>query len=636
MQYGWRAVLAPALAWLAVWMLVATARAPVYGLATANADDEIVYLDPGGVIRVVDPRPSSTQLEVQWASPDGGWTAFALGDFNADGDEEIAAIRTEAGAGRLTVFDPVLLDVPEGHLKFIGGVAWDILYSTEFDGRPRVLTSGDFDPARPGAELLYSVAPIREDNEDGTPVRVTVLRNAGETSTGRTWEVMATYASDFNWTWAASGNADGAGGDEAALVDSGKGNLAVFRVTTTLAPFFSNRNKGLTWQQAALGQFVADGPAELAAVRDGELPANSFWVFAYENNTMVDLRGEAFLPSPYVVFFADLTGNGDEEVIMLRSVRQEVTARPRLIIRDNGNESPGLRDALLDGDNGYQSGASGDIDGDKPDEIALMRDSRIRIYTEPEKSARFEEIVTPTDSLNIHLGNLDANGLAGVSTLGANVDAVALTLRVGQNSESAVVRVSDITNAETLAVTARTEQGSAWVEVTPVGGQTPLSLTVTLDSSGLQPGVYRDRILVDAQQGGVARDPLAIPVALTVESGVTTVPELLLFYYFPCDEAVAVKSLPLAVEPPDGQSVNYTVAVAGNPDWIEADPGKSQLPDIVTVTVDPTRRPADSVRVDLLLTLDLPGAPGTVQRVPVALVCARAELHAPFIAAGGQ
>lgn len=94
-----RAILRALLAWLAGGLLAALLRAPVYALTAANADDEIVYLDPEGVIRVMDPRPSSTQLAVQWASPEGGWTALALGDFNADGDLEIAALRPEGDGG---------------------------------------------------------------------------------------------------------------------------------------------------------------------------------------------------------------------------------------------------------------------------------------------------------------------------------------------------------------------------------------------------------------------------------------------------------------------------------------------------------------------------------------------------------
>lgn len=627
-----RAILRALLAWLAGGLLAALLRAPVYALTAANADDEIVYLDPEGVIRVTDPRPSSTQLAVQWASPEGGWTALALGDFNADGDLEIAALRPEGDGGRLAIFDPVAVNVPAGHDKYMAGVAWDLLYSLPLVDRPGVLVSGDFDPARPGAELLYSEVPPEEQIRKGAPIRVTVLRGAGATPDGRSWEVMASYASALNWTWAASGDADGEGADEVALIDRTAGNLTLLRVTNTLAPFFSNQNAGLAWQQAALGQFVPGGPAELVAIRDAALPANSFWVFRYENNTMVDLRGEAFLPSPTALFLAGLAGNGSEAAVMLRSVRQEVKGRPRLIIRDNANSTTGMRDALLDGDNGYQGGAGGDIDGDGRDEIILVRDSRIRIYSEPDKSARFEEILTPTDARTVQAGNLDANGLAGQSRLGASPERVTATLRVGGERAFVSLQVSDITNAEQLAVSVRMERERGWVDVSPPNGQTPLTLTMTLGSSGLAPGVYQNRILVDAERSGVAADPLAIPVVLTVESGVTIQPGQLAFVSYPCDAPATKQSAVLRIQPPDGATVPFTAVIEGSSGWIEVTPQSGQLPDIdeltVTVAAD---RPRESLSVALVLTMDLPGAPPVEQRVRVALVCARAQLFLPWV-----
>ncbi|MCC6169053.1 MAG: hypothetical protein IT329_17655 [Caldilineaceae bacterium] len=635
MQPGRRAIWRAALACLAGCWLATLLYAPVYALTAANTDDEIVYLDPGGAIRVVDPRPSSTQLTVQWASPEGGWTALALGDFNADGDLEIAALRPEGDGGRLAIFDPVVIDVPAGHDKYMAGVAWDLLYSLSLAERPGALVSGNFDPARPGAELLYSEVPPEEQIREGAPIRVTVVRGTGAAPDGRNWETMASYASAFNWTWAASGNADGDGADEVALIDRTAGNLALLRVTNTLAPFFSNRNVGLAWQQAALGQFVAGGPTELVAIRDAALPANSFWVFRYENNTMVDLRGEAFLPSPTALFLADLGGTGSEAAMMLRSVRQEVRGRPRLIIRDNANSTTGMRDALLDGDNGYQGGAGGDIDGDGRDEIVLVRDSRIRIYTEPEKSARFEEILTPTDARTVRAGNLDANGLAGQSRLGASLERVAATLRVGDDNDSVSLQVSDITNAEGLAVNVRVERESQWVSVTPSSGQTPLTLTVTLDSSGLNPGVYQNRILVDAERSGVADDPLAIPVVLTVESGVTIQPKQLAFVTYPCDAAPAVQSEVLRLTSSDKLAVSYTATVEGGPGWITVTPNSGDLPDDDQLTVRVAAdRPRESLTVNLVLTLTLPGVPEVKQRVPVALVCASARLFLPSVMTG--
>src|SRR5688572_27862148 len=70
-----------------------------------DRDDEIVYLEPNGVIRVFDPTPPAGGLQVEWFSPTCGWSALTLADVTDDGDVEIIAIKQERDGGRLTIFD---------------------------------------------------------------------------------------------------------------------------------------------------------------------------------------------------------------------------------------------------------------------------------------------------------------------------------------------------------------------------------------------------------------------------------------------------------------------------------------------------------------------------------------------------
>lgn len=397
-------------AWLGVLALAAVAPTSAHAQDAINADDEIVYLDPTGEIRIIDYNPEDPVLHVQWVSPIGGWEDFALGDLNGDGDAEIVAIRSEVGGGRLTVYDPVVTQRPLIPGQMFEGVPWDTLYDTMLSGEPYVVTTGDFDPARAGDEILFGrFLPEAERSDPDNYVRVSVLRGVSGTG-GRQWETMTVYDSDNEWTRATSGNADDTGPDEVALVDEGGGILSLFRVGSTLDRFFLNRSGSEPWQDAALGQFNAGGPEELAAVRRA-YPLEAFWVFRYENNGMVDDRWERFLPSPHVVFGADLGLAAGDVVVMLRTMRAEAGPRPRLIIRYRGSVAPVLLEAQLDGDSGYQSGAGGDVDGDGIDEIVIMRDNRIRVYYAPESSVEREDIVTPTNRFDIHLGNVDANGL---------------------------------------------------------------------------------------------------------------------------------------------------------------------------------------------------------------------------------
>src|SRR5262249_19199451 len=58
---------------------------------------------------------------------------------------------------------------------------------------------------------------------------------------------------------------------------------------------------------------------------------------------------------------------------------------------------------------------------------------------------------------------------------------------------------------------------SPWLSVTPASGQTPLTLTVTVDPGGLAAGVYNANITLASSTTA----PLAIPVTLTITGSAT-------------------------------------------------------------------------------------------------------------------
>jgi hypothetical protein len=175
------------------------------------------------------------------------------------------------------------------------------------------------------------------------------------------------------------------------------------------------------------------------------------------------------------------------------------------------------------------------------------------------------------------------------------------------------------------------ENNSLWAVVAPSSGQTPLDLSVIFDAVGFQPGRYTDRLLVDALAPGVDDDPLAISLVLNIESGVTTVPSEVSVIYYPCIDNLPVRSIPVSVSGAEGTP--FTAQIAGSPAWAEVDPASGMLPEILTVAVDPSRRPGDFAQANLVLTLDLPNAPGTVERIPIYLLCADQQLHLPAVRA---
>ena len=102
--------------------------------AARNDDDEIVYIDSQGFIRALDPNQSSGQPLVTWVSPTGGWRSVALGDFNADGDDEIVAISLDESGNRLIIYDPVVASGPVDPDNNFSGNYWTTLYQTTLPG----------------------------------------------------------------------------------------------------------------------------------------------------------------------------------------------------------------------------------------------------------------------------------------------------------------------------------------------------------------------------------------------------------------------------------------------------------------------------------------------------------------------
>lgn len=592
-----------------------------------NSDDEIVYFDGDHVIRIYDPKPTSSVLQVAWASPEGGWGNIALGDVTGDGDLEIVAIRQQGDGGRLTIFDPVAQDSPLDQTQDNDGVPWATLYDLLLPRPPRLLAVGEFDPNRPGREIIYSYA---EDDEFD---RFVILRSADEGLPGREWEEQRTWTLEGRWSAIATGNmyvVDAI--DEVGLVSTARGELAVYRVEPAVVQTFNNVNVEHRWNNLAFGQYVIvnnDGD-EVGAVRDADLPLASTWVFRLNESAVVDVLGERLSPSPNVVFFADVRGNGDDELLVLRQVRPELGPRPRLVLRDgNNNDNPVLREDLLDGDNEYKGGDGGDIDGDGRDEIVVIRNNRIRIYPEPESSVTYQLIERFTNGLTVKLGNVDAAGLAQGPRLFASRSQVEATLQPGQTSGATHIRLQDATKGSALPFTLDVQGADEWVNVTQTSTTTPATVTVTLDAKDVQPGEYSGRIVVDVTTSGVQNEPLVINLRLRVGSVVEANPTSVEFVYYPCQEPLSPREQSIQLSASD--EVSYTAQIDGNPDWLTVSPEAGVLPETVTVSVDPSLRPADIVRADLLVTIDLPGLPGIVNRVPIFLTCPANRNYLPRI-----
>ncbi len=463
--------------------------------SAANAEAELVYLDPGGVIRVLDPQTPAGNPQVMWASPTGGWQHLALGDFNADGDMEIVAVGGVEGAYRLAVFDPVAEGVSAfGADGVINGIPWAQLYSVALHGEPIIVGAGNFALDRPADEIVVCYRlPLKEIISPDDTLRYVILAAEGDPPDGRKWSTRLTYETGSVVTWLGAGNINGSGPDEIVVIHRVGGSLRVYDIAHGFFDLIKESSAGwFKWVDGAIGQFVQGGDEELAAARETVKDTPSLYVLQYADGNWTDAYAEYNDPPPYAVWFADISGNQDDEVVVLRLVPVELGARPRLFVRDNGNDTIGLGEPALDTDNGYRAGAGGDFDGDGRDEIAVMRDDRIRIFTQPEKSDAKTDYDVATNSRLIVAGNLDANGLAGASRLVASPSNISDSLTTGEAGATHSVSLADPVNGRALPFTVSVEKGSTWVKVTASSAQTPATLSVVFDAGGLAAGVYTE------------------------------------------------------------------------------------------------------------------------------------------------
>jgi hypothetical protein len=598
--------------------------------AAANIDDELVYLDPNGVIRVLDPSPAAGVPEVRWSSPGGGWRYIALGDFNADGDLEIAAVGGDGG-NRLAIYDPVAEGLGVGQADgFINGIPWALLYEEVLPGPAYLVAAGDFDLSVPGDELVYYYALsdaeilVAEDE-----FRFVFMSAEGTPPTGRSWSTLLTYDSGNEWTWIGAGNLNGTGVDEVAVISRLIGNLSVYTISNgTLIRIFRNSDAVRAWQDGDIGQFVAGGDAELAAGRETQYPLPSLFVLQYAGGDWTDAIAEYNDPPPAAVFFGDLTGNGDDEVIALRSVRPEYGARPRLFVRDNGNDNVVLREAALDADNGYRTGVAGDIDGDGRDEIVVMRNNRIRIFTEPEASSSFTDYDVNTGSAMILAGNLDANGLSSGSRFGASPRSVEDTVISGTASQVHAISISDVVNGRSIPFTYSIENNSTWIRVTQSSEQTPSTLGVTLEATGLITGTFSDQLIIETDDGSVVNSPYGIDVKMTVQPGLTIAPSHVVGVQMDCQA--------------EGQQPMIGVAIQGTPDaaysltfqppvgWASVTPITGTIPASATLTLDGVKLGSGVGETRLVARADISGAE-FVGRASVTLLCAESTIHLPIV-----
>lgn len=527
---------------------------PVQAETSADPDEEIVYIDNTGVIRVLDTLQTGSNPKVDWFSATAGWEQFALGDVNNDGDLEIISVKEEGGTGTLTVWDPV---VASGTFdgKSPNGIPWAKLYEISIPGNPKVIATGKLDPNLPGDHIVYGF------QVNPTTHRLVVLKPATATPNGRDWATH--YTRDFNeqWDYISVGNIDNTGADEIALVDRTQGRLSVFRADNQSSAILNRTGTARPWRIGLIAQYDGDKGKEVIAIRNGDV-LESFYVLEYDNGDFEEPVAEVFSPSPRTAFAADINDDGKEEIVMLRATSVEKGVR--MIVRSDSQKNvPTELEQTLDADNGYEVGAGGDVDGDGKDEIVIMRNNNIRVYTQPDRDASFSNYGASTDKGSIHIGDLDRNGFVIGPQFGATVSTIEEELGLGTTGVSKQIELRNLTTLSPIPFNIAVENNPSWFEVTPRSGNTPAILTYRANAVGLAAGDYTTRLIITSSDPTVVNQPFYIQVKLkAVPALLEPRPTDVVFSYLASQEPVTLTQN-ISILGTDG--VKFTAAIASLP-----------------------------------------------------------------------
>lgn len=531
----------------------ALAQASEPAAPSADASEEIVYIDGNGTIRVIDTTFSGKQ--VQWFSSSGNWRSFALGDFDVDGDKEIVAVRGTPGTSTdpvLVIYDPVVAKGTIVPGQTINDIPWKVAYSLPLPSRPELVFAGNFDPNVPGDEIGIVRDVVPADGADaGDVTRVVIYKQTSLTPDGTAWEEHQVRDFSDKWERVAVGNLDRSGGDDVAFVDTDAGTFAVYSPDANFKKLKDEGSQTKPWKDVAFAQYLNGGNNEMLAVRTADPPLNAFTIWEYDNGNLSNERGDKFDPGPRIVFGGDINGsNSDDEAILLRNCSGNCR---RLIVRNEGSDGiiQEFADGLtLDTDNGWRTGAAGDIDGDGRDEIVIMRSDKIRIYPDAHNSANSNDINTSTDREHIMIGDLDRNGFVSGPVIGSTPGKIEATVYFGFK-QSGTLKLQNIATQDAIPFTA--QSNASWLTVSPPAGTmpgasgTPLELTYQIDATQLQTGQrYVGAITVINTNGGlnVTNSPYNIAVTIDVVlPPFGAVPDGAAAFYYPCTEPLEERSL---------------------------------------------------------------------------------------------
>ncbi len=700
--------LALVLGLLPLWSAPNATAAPTQqdGSSAGDDDEEIVYLGDDGVIRVIDPNQPDGVTPVVWFSPDADLDGFALGDFTNDEDIEIVAFDTETN--RLVIYDPVAAAGSRTG-NDINGVPWDILYEETLPGPPTVVGAGDMDAGIAGDEILYGYSTGDERSI------VKIIKPTMANPDGRAWQDHITGEFQRDWDKATIGDINETGSEEVLLLDTDDddddgSSLAVlfdleqgFGINPVsgdgeerTGSIWSNFTSSDQWLDGAIGQVYDGGPGELAIIR--RTNKTGFLLLRYDDdrsgNDKMDIEDEddaiLYLPSPESLFLADVNGSGDDEVFILRP--SDFNGQARLIMQKRGGDGTIDIESSLNNTN-YDTGVGADIDGDDRDELILMRDEGLLVFTEADRSLDPSNTYNvDTDGKTIGAANLNRVGFQTGPLLETGQASVEASIPTGTISDQISVSLRDASQNAAVPVSFSVSANATWARVSLASSQTPTTLQIRFDATNLPPGAYAAEVTITSSNDSVVNQPYSLPLLLTVEPAAVELSTNAVSFTYPACETPEPRSRTLRVS--GTPNVLYTATLVGLPTlesaeaalgneiasarisadgatmtlsdragnatqidlassvvrdgeiraaaanvtwpssvpWATAE-SSGRVPDELTISVDPVERSSNFEQAILVLVADSSAGsvPDNVTLVPVSLICAQAQVYLPLL-----
>ena len=527
---------------------------------SVNPNEEIVYIDGQGYVRVLDVEAPNTPKTIQFVSPVGGWRSAALGDFNNDGDKEIVVVGGSGPSGSLlTVYDPVVAAGQTVPGQEINGVPWKQLASFALADRPEIVAAGNFDPNVDGDEILVVRETVTGEAKDDNDWRVVIYKQTtAKNGTGTQWIEHVGVNFSEHWDRVNVANLDNTGGDEVVFAESGVA-VRAYQPDQNMRKLFEYGSSCRQPYDATFGDYFKGGSKELLMVTDPRCASSSnqdsFRVYSYTNNAFPADPGAVgswqggilFTPGPRTVFVGDINGSGDDEAMLLRKVDNDPTAA-RLIVRSNGDDqviSEFQNGLPLADDNGYLAGAAGDIDGDGKDEIVIIRNNNIRYYPDANTSAQAVDYSTTTNRRTIAIGDLDAAGSTSGPVFATSVAKLDLQVNYGF-IQSGQILLKNAGSEDSVPFTA--VSNFTPFQVTPTSGLAPgkskagIALNYSVDARNLQIGqtIQATLSIFNAGTPQATNSPLVIPVTIKIITPpFEAIPAGTSAFFIPCDTPAA-------------------------------------------------------------------------------------------------